>query len=148
MGYIFLHSFWWWATLVDLHYDQIATVAYSKHALEVVLWKGGVRVLKLSFLLFCFFHECVCLMLCLVYAVSLIVSQCIFLYVSQYNFRPSPHPYPGANQGPSAHINNSHPSKHRSTNAAALAEQRGTTTSRSQSEWRHRLKRYLALHHR
>ena len=34
--------------------------------------------------------------------------------------------YPGANQGPSAHINNSHPRSivtHRSTKAAALAEQ-------------------------
>ncbi|XP_070964847.1 cytidine deaminase-like [Oncorhynchus clarkii lewisi] len=29
-----------------------------------------------------------------------------------YNFRPSPRSYPGANQGPSAHINNSHTRRH------------------------------------
>ena len=48
------------------------------------------------------------------------------MQVQQYNFRPSPHPYPGVNQGPSAHINNSHPRSivtHRSTKASALAEQ-------------------------
>ena len=43
-----------------------------------------------------------------------------------YSFRPSPRPYLGLNQGPTAHINNSHPRSivtHRATKAAALAKQ-------------------------
>ena len=64
------------------------------------------------------------------------------MYV-QYNFRPSPRP-PGMHtsmhtcthqqQSPTKHR---YPSLHKS-------RARGTTTSRSQSKWRHRLKRYLA----
>ena len=47
----------------------------------------------------------------------------LVLPVQQYSFRPSPRPYLGSNQ---EHINNSHPRSivtHRSTKAAALAEQ-------------------------
>ena len=48
------------------------------------------------------------------------------MLMQRYCFRPSPRPYLGSNQGPSAHINNSHPRSivtHHATKAMALAEQ-------------------------
>ena len=54
---------------------------------------------------------------------SLVIHAC---KCNSIILRPSPRPYPGANQGPSAHNDNSHPRSivtHRSTKATALAEQ-------------------------
>ena len=55
-----------------------------------------------------------------------ISTNLLNLQVWQYNFRPSPRPCLGLNQGPSAHINNWQPQSiitHRSTKATTLAGQ-------------------------